>query len=528
MDQEHLLTLAQSKLEEHKITIELDAFDAKLLEKCQASVFVCNQLIPGLDEWILVSILHAHFNSMKLINPYMKANPAELRPITIRTGFTPSDAGLFTSKLASVIEEEIQQDTACGLVLDFSENPIGYLGKNLLRTQILNQLRAAGQTVVPIHLVPERNIGGIWRKALTGLVAPTPNEPLRIQVRVGLPIKPDAVKLFESNRQWNQFIQAKIFSLGSAYDPKPEDFTEHIPSNEEPIAEPIDPALIQAEIEALKPETKMCSRGNFDVYIAPFMDLPNTMLEIGRLREITFRSVGEGSGKSRDTDEYDIYYLQLIIWDRDEKQIAGGYRIGQSDVIFKRFGAEGLYVDSLFKLKPGFYPILQQAVELGRSYVVPEYQKHRLPLFLLWKGILHFLLANPNYRYLYGPVSISKYYSEVSKSVIIEFVKQYFFDEDMAQLVKARKPFKWKSRSVNTRLIATNLKGEFEALEHFVEDIEPDHFKVPVLFRQYLKQSAKFIAFNVDPNFSDCLDGLMVLDISQLPASTIETLQQEK
>lgn len=179
-------------------------------------------------------------------------------------------------------------------------------------------------------------------------------------------------------------------------------------------------------------------------------------------------------------------------------------------------------------MKPGFFPILQQAVELGRSYVVTDYQKHRLPLFLLWKGILNFLLANPNYRYLYGPVSISKEFSDVSKSVIVEFVKRFCFDGKLAKLVRPRKPFRVKTKSVNTRLLAEMLHGEFDALESFVEAIEPAHFKVPVLFRQYLKQNAKFISFNVDPNFSDCLDGLMILDLRDLPASTIEALKQEK
>ncbi|MCB0576487.1 MAG: hypothetical protein KDC61_18165, partial [Saprospiraceae bacterium] len=175
-----------------------------------------------------------------------------------------------------------------------------------------------------------------------------------------------------------------------------------------------------------------------------------------------------------------------------------------------------------------FYPILQVAVELGRSYITPEYQKHRLPLFLLWKGILHFLLAHPQYRYLYGPVSISKDYSDASKAIIVEFVRRFFFDATLAELVEPRKPFRPRLKSVNAKLLAEQLRGEFDALENLVETIEPAHFKVPVLFRQYLRQNARFIAFNVDPNFADCLDGLMILDIAQLPASTIEALQQEK
>ena len=528
MIQSQLIELAGKKLEEYKIQLEVDDFDKKLLSKCGPSVFVCNQLIPGIDEWMLAALLAPHFEEFRLIHPYRTPPAKELKPVTVRASNTVQTPGIVSTQLAKVILKEVGRDAACALVLDFSENPIGYLGKNLLRTQILSQVRKARQPVVPIHLVPERNIRGLWRKALSGLNLPIPAAPLRINVRVGIPIQAEDLQLFSKNRTWNQFVQAKIFSLGSPFNLNPTDFTDDNPKEEEPLAEPVPTELIASEIEALKPEARMCSRGNFDVFVAPFMEIPNTMLEIGRLRELTFRSVGEGGGKSRDTDEYDIYYLQLIIWDREEKKIAGGYRIGQADVIFKRFGANGLYVESLFELKEGIYPILQQAIELGRSYIVPDYQRHRLPLFLLWKGILHFLLANPNYRYIYGPVSISKYYSEVSKGVIIDFIQQYYFDEEMAKLVQPRQPFELKSKQVNTQLIAENLKGQFELLENFVEDIEPKHFKVPVLFRQYLRQSAKFIGFNVDPNFSDCLDGLMLLDISELPSSTIEALQQEK
>jgi hypothetical protein len=266
---------------------------------------------------------------------------------------------------------------------------------------------------------------------------------------------------------WGQFLQAKIFSLGSPFDIQPEQFTDEKPANQQALAEAADPDLIAADIAALNPEHLITSRGPFDVYVAPFIELPNAMFEIARLRELTFRTAGEGTGQPRDLDEYDLYYLQLIIWDREARKIAGGYRLGQGDRIFKRFGVNGFYTSSLFKLKKGFFPILSQAVELGRSYVVPDYQKHRLPLFLLWKGILHFLLANPQYRYLYGPVSISKEFSDISKSVIVEFVKRFCFDKELAAVVRPRKPFRIKTKSVNTRLLAEMLHGEFDALESF-------------------------------------------------------------
>jgi hypothetical protein len=524
-----LLTKAQTKLLKSSVTLDVADFDKKLLSKVpEGAVFVCNQLLPGVDEWIMLSLLAEHFDQVALLYPYPTPLSKSLKPYTIRPSGKSLEDRFLSVNFAKRLARRVKKGNAIGLALDFSDNPLSHLGKNLVRTQVLRQLRKSGQAVVPIHLQAEKIPGGLLRKAIPGLPFHLNSGPVRISVRVGNLISPDDIAKLGKNRIWGKFLQAKIFSLGSSFDVKPEFFTGSQKNAQSPVASPVDPALVAAEIKALPPDCKVAERGQFDVLVAPFHALPNTMFEIGRLRELTFRAAGEGTGKPRDMDEHDLYYLQLIIWDREKEQIAGGYRLGLGDQIFKRFGVNGFYTHSLFKMKPGLFPILQQSIELGRTYVPEAYQKHRLPLFLLWKGILHFLLANPKYRFLLGPVSISKDYSEASKGIIVEFVRRFFFDKKLAAMVSPRKAFRPKIKSVDTKLLAENLRGEFDALESLIETIEPAHFKVPVLFRQYLRQNAKFIAFNVDPNFSNCLDGLMILDIAQLPASTIEALQQEK
>jgi len=521
--------LAQAKLAEANVVLDLDAYDQKLLAKTPAAMFVSNHLLTGLDEWILLALLAPKAQSVKVLHPYPVPPPPLLLPMAILPQRGKMEDRLLRMSFAKKVDKYVQKDVPVGLALDFSDNLLGNLGKNLLRTQILKQLRKIGVPIVPVHLSADIPTGRLLRKNLIpGTPYPRFEHPLHVSVRIGNPILPeDAVEL-KGTRRWGKFLQAKIFSLGSAFDIRPEHFAGGKPPALQPLASPTDPELVAADIAALKPEHHIASRGAFDVYVAPFSALPHAMFEIARLRELTFRTAGEGTGRSRDFDEFDLYYRQLVIWDREANRIAGGYRLGLGDRIFRRFGINGFYTSNLFKMKPGFFPILQEAVELGRSYVVPDYQKHRLPLFLLWKGILHFLLANPQYRYLYGPVSISKEFSDVSKSVIVEFVKRFCFDDHLAKFVRPRKPFRVKTKSVNTRLLAEMLHGQFDALETFVEAIEPEHFKVPVLFRQYLKQNARFVAFNVDPNFSDCLDGLMILDLRNLPPSTIEALQQEK
>jgi len=524
------MTLAQSKLAKAKVSLALDDFDLRLLEKQRAegAIFISNQLLPGLDEWILLALLEDHFEEVRILHPYPTPPPKSLRDKVIQPQGGKLEDGFLPLNFLKKLTKNVEKGRAVALSLDFSDNPLSHLGKNLLRQQILKQLRKAGLPIVPIHLQADHLPGGLLRKAIPGLPYHFTSGPVSISVRVGNVIAPADIAMFEKTGVWGKFLQAKIFSLGSTFDIRPEQFSGKKPAAQQPLADPVAPTLIAAEIAALKPEAKITARGQFDVYVAPFSDLPNTMFEIARLRELTFRAAGEGTGKPRDMDEYDLYYLQLIIWDREQQKIVGGYRLGQGDQIFRRFGVNGFYTNSLFKMKSGFFPILQEAVELGRSYVTPEYQKHRLPLFLLWKGILHFLIAHPRYRYLYGPVSISKDYSEASKALIVEFVRRFFYDKLLAKLVEPRKHFRPKFKSADARLMVEQLRGQFDALESLVENIEPAHFKVPVLFRQYLRQNAKFVAFNVDPLFADCLDGLMILDIAQLPASTIEALQQEK
>ncbi len=511
-----------------RIKLEVGDYDRKLLAKGRGSVFVCNQLLPGLDGPIMLSLLEGHFKHARLLYPYPAVPPKALRGHVIQPKGGKIENAFFTKKAAKKLKEAIEEGLAVALVLNFSDNPLSHLGNSVLRNQILRQLRRLELPVTPVHLQSARKGGSLLRRAMPGLALPLNWGKTHVSVRVGNTIPVREIASFKKNRLWGKFLQAKIFSLGSSFDVRPELFTAAKPAKMQPLAAPVNPAIITAEIAALEPGRKVAARGEFDVYVAPFIALPHTVFEIARLREMTFRAVGEGTGKPRDMDEYDMYYLQLIIWDRNKQQLVGGYRMGEGDHIFERFGVNGFYTSSLFKMKPGFYPVLREAVELGRTYVVPEYQKHRLPLFLLWKGILHFLFANPRYRYLIGPVSISKDYSEASKGVIVEFVKRFFYNKKLAKLVAPRKPFRPKIKAVDTGLLAESLHGQFDALEALVESMEPAHFSVPVLFRQYLRQNAKFIAFNVDPNFSNCLDGLMILDITELPPSTLELLQQEK
>jgi hypothetical protein len=285
--------------------------------------------------------------------------------------------------------------------------------------------------------------------------------------------------------------------------------------------------LLQSDLNKLAEEYFLFSQGSFSVYCAPFYSLPNIIQEIGRLREITFREVGEGSNKSNDLDHFDIHYNHLIIWDNVKQQIVGSYRIGKGKDVMNQYGKNGFYISSLFKIKKGFNPILQKSFELGRSFIVKEYQRQPLPLFMLWKGILWYLMKNPDYQYLIGPVSISNDFSRQSKSLIVQFIKVHYFDYPLSIFIKPRKKFRIPKKLLrNNETILEGINANIKTLDLYINEFQPS-LSLPVLIKKYLQMNGKILSFNIDPNFNNCLDGLMIVNISDIPFEMVENLSKE-
>jgi putative hemolysin len=372
---------------------------------------------------------------------------------------------------------------------------------------------------------------------LTGMIHPLfkaagiPSETLKkrkteVKMRIGNPISVADQDLFETIHLFGRFLRVRTYALGSALEVK-KFFKKGKPSAAKPVVAPVPDDLIIKEVESLGERNFLARQQNFDIYIAEAKEIPNILNEIGRLREITFREVGEGTNNEIDLDEYDLYYHHLFIWDTSDKKIVGAYRVGKGDEIIEKYGKKGFYTHSLFKIKDKMLPYLQVSIELGRSFITREYQLKRLPLFLLWKGILYFLLKNPHYRYMVGPVSISNRFSEVSRGLIVEFVKANFFDENLAQYVKPRKKFKPDFKNLDTQTLLSAYKQDFNKLSKLISEIEPEHFDIPVLLKKYIHLNARIIAFNVDPNFSNALDGFIMLDIQKVPEDVILNLKKE-
>ncbi len=287
-----------------------------------------------------------------------------------------------------------------------------------------------------------------------------------------------------------------------------------------------DPNLLCAEIDALKDTRCILRASPYLLISSNLQGRPALRQELGRQREITFRKVGESTGKPYDIDDFDEYYEQLIIWDDQAKRLVGGYRFGCGDKIFSTYGRKGFYINSFFDIDPAFDQYLPQCLELGRSFIVEEYQKKNLPLYLLWKGILAYMVKHQQYKYLIGPVSISRYYSDFSRKVLMEYAKRHFFHNTFATWFTPKTPF---NPAINAfeKMEMDDLQGASLDLEQVLDQLQPEHIQFPVLMKQYIRQNARFLGFNLDPNFNDALDGLMILDIADVPEHTIEMLQRE-
>ena len=266
---------------------------------------------------------------------------------------------------------------------------------------------------------------------------------------------------------------------------------------------------------------------SYRIYLADSKYIPNILREIGRLREVTYREVGEGTNKSLDLDKFDNFYKHLFLWDDANNKLVGAYRMGFGKEIFKEHGIEGFYVNDLFKIEPELFDMMQSTFEMGRAFIVKSYQQKPMPLFLLWKGIVNVTLRYPDYKFLMGGVSISNKFSNFSKSLMIEFMKSHYYDPFVAQYVSPKKEYKVKLKDADKDFVFDNTKADVKKFDKIIDEIEPGNLRLPVLLKKYIKQNAHLVGFNVDPKFNNAVDGLLYIRIADLPESTVKPVMED-
>jgi putative hemolysin len=528
-------------IEHLDFTYKVSENDLKRIPPENPFIVVANHPFGGIEALIMIKIFSDLRPDFKAMGNFLlqKIDPIKdmiipVNPFESRKEAKSSFAGI-KNALFHVKEGNSLAIFPAGEVSSYQPES-GVIQDREWQTSILKFIKKAQVPIIPVyfHGTNSRLFHFLGKIHPVLRTAKLPSELFNkkhkeIQIRIGTPILVKEQEEFTDISHYGRYLRARTYALGTSIEVKKFYTRTFHPRvrKKEPIIDAVQEEILIKEVNIVKEKYLLFKSKEYLIICAPSTEMPNIVTEIGRLRELTFRDVGEGTNRSSDIDEYDFYYHQLFIWDEQNNKIVGAYRIGKGKDIIAQYGINGFYIRSLFKISNKFLSYLNESIELGRSFIVKEYQRKPMPLFLLWKGLLLFLLKNAEYRYMIGPVSISDDFSKFSKSLIVEFVKKYHFNSELAKFIKPKNKYIVKSdKTVDRELLTSVGNGDSGMLDKIIQDIE-SNYKMPILLKKYLQLNAKIIGFNVDPKFNDALDGLIILDIFEVPESFIKTLSKE-
>ncbi len=397
------------------------------------------------------------------------------------------------------------------------------------QANIASLIRKTKATVVPMHISGQtgRLFQLVTRLAKERRSSLLPREikrdgRMRHRIQLGKPIPPSIFDMFPDDASLSDYFRLRSMLLRY---PKEEPAARQTCARTQlPVEEPEPAEVLEAEIAALPPEC-LCyeiESSGLQVYAADATQIPHMLHEIGVQRELTFRAVGEGTGTACDLDLYDRHYVHLFTWDSRARKLVGAYRIGRTDLILEQHGVKGIYNSCFFKIDTPALPSLSQGLEMGRAFIVPAYQRQATSLDTLWMGIGRFLNAHPQYRYLYGTVSVSNEYCKLSRSLILSYLRQNAMDKELAASFTACHPPKGLGLlSEDERLLPTAL-ADTRLLSTLVSELEADGKSIPVLLRQYLRLGGRMVAFGIDDDFGSTLDCFVIVDLHKTPERVLQ------
>ncbi|MBS4041430.1 MAG: lysophospholipid acyltransferase family protein [Flavobacteriales bacterium] len=529
-------------LDEFNIKFEIPEEDFKRLPKDGAYITISNHPLGGIDGILLLKLMLERVPDYKIIANFLLHRIEPMKPYIMPVNPFENHK---SAKSSVVGIKETLRHLADGKPLGIF--PAGEVstykdGKIIVdkpwEEGAIKLIKKANVPVVPIyfHAKNSRFFYLLSKLNDTLRTAKLPSELFSqkrrvIKVRIGKPISVAEQNELENIDQYCEFLRKKTYMLSNAF-VKGNSLligpNFKLPKPPKEIAKPANQDKIIAEVESLKQgDYRLLKSKNYEVYLAKADKIPNILHELGRLREITFRAVGEGTNESLDLDSFDQYYHHMFLWDDDAQVIAGAYRMGLGSEIYKEHGINGFYLNDLFRFEPELYDFMSQSIEMGRAFIIGEYQQKPMPLFLLWKGIVHTTLRYPEHKYLIGGVSISNQFSEFSKSLMIEFMRSHYFDAYIAQYVRPKQEYKVKLKDEDKDFVLNETSSDLNKFDKIIDEVEPGALRLPVLIKKYIKQNARVVAFNVDPLFNNAVDGLMYIKISDLPESTVKPVMEE-
>jgi len=517
-------SIFEATLETLGSRLEVSDQDLDRIPEKGALLVVANHPLGGLDGLALMSLILKRRPDCKLLANSILERFEAFRPFLFTVDILGEENA--SSKNASALKGAVRWMRDGGCLVAF---PAGQVSNWRLRARcvadrewnpaVASLAKIANATVVPVFFEGRNSAwfqsAGYLHPRLRTLLLGRELWNLRgtaVSARVGEPMAPSKVSNFSTVKKLNDHLRLRVEALrGTVNQPVPKIGMKAF----EPLAKKPSRDDLEREIRNLPKDAELARKGEFVIYSTQAAKIPNVMREIGILREVTFRDVGEGTGKSIDLDSFDEYYHQLIAWDEKAREVVGGYRLAVVDEVLREKDRKGLYVNNLFSLKKSFYKAMGPAVELGRSFIRPEYQRKFALLGLIWRGIGEFLNRHPECCVLYGPVSISADYTPISRNLMARFLRGKEWATEMAKNARPKHPFKG-SLPLSLKHWVQDEGRSIEEVSAIISSVEPDGKGVPVLVKHYLKLNGSFVSFGVDPDFGNSLDGLILVDMRDM------------
>jgi putative hemolysin len=533
----------ENLLAEMRVELHADGADTARIPATGPVVVVANHPFGMLDGAMLAVLLTRVRPDVKVMTNYLLRDVPELARHCIFVDPFQSDRGACSNSIDTnrrSVREALTWLRNGGMLAIFPAGevsqwqfPQAEIVDPVWNDTAVRLIRRTGATALPVYFCGRNSVsfhlfGMIHPRLRTAFLLQEfiQQEGRTVEVRVGSEIPSESVAGIGDDREAIEYLRWRTYLLARRSRPE-KSWSVGVRSKiSEKVQKPVAPAepaqVLAAELNRLASDRCLVENADLAVYLVNANETPRMLQELGRLREVTFRGAGEGTGKQRDLDRFDKYYWHVLLWHKTKQELVGAYRAGNTAEILAERGVNGLYTSTLFRYDVRVFEKLGPALELGRSFIRPEYQRQYAPLLLLWKGIARLLVTHAKISVLFGAVSISNDYSKASREMIYRFFEARMREDDLAGMIEPRRPFRPAGlRPWDCRAMCAALR-DLEDLSQPITDVETDGKGLPILLRQYAKIGGKMLAFNVDRKFSNVLDGLVVVDLRKTESAVLE------
>jgi putative hemolysin len=530
--------ILENLLCEMEVDLQVSAADLERIPKTGPVVVVANHPYGILDGAVLGALLTSVRPDVKVMTNFLLEGVPELERCCIFVDPLGTSRSRVRNRRA--LKNSVEWLQQGGLLAVFPAGevshwqlPQGAVADPPWNDVAVRLIRKTGAAALPVYFCGQNSVGF----QLVGMLHPRlrlafllqeflQQQGRNVALRIGGSIDAESIANIREDRNATEYLRWRTYLLaerGKTHASFPDALRSMLPRKSEvPIAPAIARECLVLDLQALPADRCLAENAEFAVYAGRAEEIPNLLEEVGRLREITFRAAGEGTGNHSDLDAFDRYYWHLLLWHKTRQELVGAYRAANTEEIMAQRGIKGLYTNTLFQYQARLFERIGPALELGRSFVRPEYQRQYAPLLLLWKAIARFVSLRPGTPVLFGAVSISNAYNRASRELICSYFKARMRGNELALLVAPRRPF----RPVRLRRwdchVACQALRDAEELSKPIADVEVDGKGLPILLKQYAKVGGKFLGFNVDRKFSDVLDGLVLVDLRETEPTVLE------